>query len=72
MNSSKNINPHCHICKEQLKLDEVVVLDGTLKGIIHAECNNLPQEEIEDRGSFQEVISRNQLWLKQFNHMILH
>ncbi|MCU1804743.1 hypothetical protein NVV31_04945 [Cytobacillus firmus] len=72
MNRSTDIIPHCHVCKEKLKVGVAVVMDKTFKGVIHVSCNNLPQMEIEDHGNFEEVVLRNQLWLKQFNHMVLH
>lgn len=49
-----------------------VVMDGTFKGIIHADCNYLPPGEIEDRGKFEAVVKRNQKWFSQFNHVIRH
>jgi hypothetical protein len=61
----KSINPHCHVCKEQLKVGVRIVMDRTLKVVIHATCNNLPQMEIEDQGGFIEVVLRNQSWLNQ-------
>lgn len=72
MDRQKDIIPHCHVCKEELKVGDEVVLDGTLKGIIHATCNNIPHREIEDNGRLEEVVLRNQMWLKQFNYMVLH
>ncbi|WP_404356513.1 hypothetical protein LG291_23365 [Cytobacillus firmus] len=55
-----------------MKMDEEVVMDGIFKGILHANCSYLPPTEIEDQGKLEDVISRNQRWLKSFNHLIMH
>lgn len=67
-----NIKPHCHVCMKEMKMGQEVVMDGLLKGILHADCNYLPLDEVEDKGSLEDVISRNQRWLKGFNHLIVH
>jgi hypothetical protein len=72
MNRTKEIIPHCHVCREEFKAGVEVVFDGILKGIIHEACNNLPQKDIGDHGRIEEVVLRNQTWLRQFNHMVLH
>lgn len=66
------IIPHCHVCMNEMKMGEDVVMDGIFKGILHADCSYLPPTEIEDQGKLEDVISRNQRWLKSFNHLILH
>jgi hypothetical protein len=66
------IIPHCHVCKKEMKLGEEVVMDGIFKGILYADCSYLPPIEVEDQGKLEEVIIRNQRWLKPFNHLILH
>jgi len=33
---------------EEFKMGVDVVMDGIFKGIIHVDCNYLPQAEIED------------------------
>jgi hypothetical protein len=45
---------------EKMKMGQEVVMDGLFKGILHADCSNLPFDQIEDQGKFEEVISRNQ------------
>ncbi|AND39055.1 hypothetical protein [Cytobacillus oceanisediminis] len=72
MKTKNNINPHCHVCIEEFKVGVDVVMNGTFKGIIHADCNYLPPGEIEDRGKFEAVVMRNQKWFSQFNHVIRH
>ncbi|MCS0674638.1 hypothetical protein [Cytobacillus firmus] len=67
----KKIIPHCHVCMNEMKMGEEVVLDSIFKGIMHSNCSYLPPNEIEDQGKLEEVISRNQRWLNSFNHLIL-
>lgn len=69
---NKITKPHCHVCMNEMKMGEEVVMDGTLKGILHADCSYLPPAEIEDQGKLEDVISRNQKWLKSFNYLFLH
>lgn len=57
---------------EEIKMGQEVVLEGTIKGILHANCSYLLPEDIEDQGLLENVISRNQNWLKSFNHLIMH
>ncbi|CAM3888674.1 hypothetical protein GCM10009865_22190 [Aeromicrobium ponti] len=68
----KKVIPHCPICLEEMKVGQEVVLDGTFKGILHTDCSYLTLEEVEDQGLYEEIIRRNQRWLKQFNHTIMH
>lgn len=61
-----NIVPHCSECMKELKLGEQVIMDGLFKGILHADCNYLDEEYIEDRGIYEEVVSQNQKRFSNF------
>jgi hypothetical protein len=58
--------PHCHVCMEELKIGEWVVMNGLLKGIMHADCNYLNDQEISDGGKYEDIVSRNQRWFSEF------
>ncbi|WP_394136914.1 hypothetical protein [Cytobacillus oceanisediminis] len=67
----RKVIPHCHVCMEEMKIGQEIVMDRTFKGILHADCSYLLPDEIEDQGLLESVISRNQNWLKSFNHLIM-
>ena len=62
-----NVVPHCHVCMEELKIGERVVLSDLLACIIHEDCNYLPEDEVNDRGKYEEVVFRNQ---RMYGHFI--
>lgn len=66
------IKPHCHVCMKELKIGQEVVTDDIMKGISHSDCSYLPFYEIADQGLFEDVVLRNQDWLKFLNRFILH
>ncbi|MGN7178158.1 hypothetical protein [Cytobacillus sp. SAFR-174] len=68
----KKVRPHCSVCMKEIKMGQEVVMDGTFKGIMHANCSYLSAIKIEDKGLFEVIIGRNQSWFKQFNHLITH
>lgn len=68
----KKVIPHCSVCLKAMKMGQRVVFDRTFKGIMHADCSYSPLLEVEDQGFYEEIIRRNQRWLKQFNHTIMH
>ncbi|MCQ6275901.1 hypothetical protein JMM81_13170 [Bacillus sp. V3B] len=49
--------PHCHVCMEELKMGELVVVDGLLKRIMHANCNYLADQKNRTKGNTNDQVS---------------
>ncbi|NMD72792.1 hypothetical protein HHO41_21455 [Bacillus sp. DNRA2] len=59
------IKPHCEKCMKELKVGQNVVLT-ILYNIEHDGCRPWAEENIRDRGTFEEVVTRNRKYFNYF------
>lgn len=63
--NSEIIKPHCLGCMKELKLGQNIVFT-ILYNIEHEGCRPWAKENIRDRGTFEEVVTRNRKYLNDF------
>ncbi|MEC1524473.1 hypothetical protein P9D43_20940 [Neobacillus niacini] len=59
----KNV-PHCIFCEEEMVAGQFVYLDG-INGIVHAKCSEWKEDFIQDKGKYEEIVSKYPLYFEK-------
>jgi hypothetical protein len=60
------VQPHCVVCKQPFRKDEIVQVDKLFSHFTHFFCCELDKRDIQEIGKYGEIVASNKKYKKMY------